>query len=65
NPDAVRVVLAEVIGVTTVTVLLIAVAYPLIRRGAIAWARVVLGGRRQLATFVALLLAVPIGLIAI
>ena len=35
NADAVRVVLAEVIGVSVVTVLLLAVAYPLIRRGAI------------------------------
>ena len=31
NPDAVRVVLAEVIGVSTFTVLLLAVAYPLVR----------------------------------
>ena len=65
NADAVRVVLAEVIGVSVVTVALLAVAYPLIRGGAIAWARFVLGTRRHLAGFLAVLLAAPIGLIAI
>jgi Na+/phosphate symporter len=65
NADAVRVVLAEVIGVTVVTVALLAVAYPLVRRGAIAWAHLVLDRRSHLAAFVAVLLAVPVGLIAI
>lgn len=65
NADAVRVVLAEVIGVSVVTVLLLAVAYPLVRRGAVAWARLVLRSRRHLGTFVAALLAVPIALIAV
>ena len=64
NADAVRVVLAEVIGVSIVTVALLAVAYPLIRRGAISWARIVLGSRRTLATFVVVLFAIPIALIA-
>lgn len=64
NADAVRVVLAEVLGVSVVTVLLLAVAYPLIRRGAIAWAQLVLGSRRNLAVFMGCLFVVPIGLIA-
>ena len=63
NPDAVRVVLAEVIGVSTFTVLLLAVAYPLVRRGSIAWARFTLTSRAHLAGFVAVLLATPILLI--
>jgi Na+/phosphate symporter len=65
NPDAVRVVLAEVIGVGVVTVLLLAVAYPLIRRSAISWATFVLSSRRHLAGFVVVLFAIPIALIAI
>lgn len=65
NSDAVRVVLAEVIGVSVVTIALLAVAYPLIRRGAIAWARFVLGSRRHLASFVGVLLAIPLALIAV
>jgi hypothetical protein len=65
NADAVRVVLAEVIGVGVVTVALLAVAYPAIRRGAIGWARVVLARRRNLATFVLVLFAIPVALIAI
>lgn len=63
NADAVRVVLAEVIGVAAVTVVLLAVAYPLIRRGAIAWAQVVLRSRRNLATFMGALFFVPVGLV--
>ena len=65
NADAVRVVLAEVAGVSAVTILLLAAAYPLIRRGAIAWAHVVLGSRRHLAAFVAVLLLTPMALIAV
>lgn len=63
NPDAVRVVLAEVIGVSTFTVALLAVAYPLVRRGSIAWARFTLTSRTHLAGFVAALLLTPILLI--
>ena len=63
NADAVRVVMAEVIGVSTVTVLLLAVAYPLIRRGAIGWAQFVLSSRQHLGAFVVLLFLIPIGLI--
>lgn len=65
NADAVRVVLAEVIGVSVVTVLLLAVAYPLIRRGAIGWAQIVLRSRRHLGAFMAVLFLVPIALIVV
>lgn len=65
NPDAVRVVLAEVIGVGLFTVVLLAVAYPLVRRGSIAWAHVVLRSRRNLGTFAAALLLAPVLLIAL
>lgn len=63
NADAVRVVLAEVIGVSTVTVLLLAVAYPLVRKGSIRWAHFTLSSRAHLATFVAVLLVAPVLLI--
>jgi hypothetical protein len=65
NADAVRVVLAEAAGVTVVTLALLALAYPLVRHGAVGWARFVLGSRRHLAGFVALLLLVPVALIAV
>lgn len=64
NADAVRVVLAEVIGVSTFTVLLLAVAYPLVRRGSIRWARFTLSSRAHLTGFVVVLLATPLLLIA-
>jgi solute carrier family 34 (sodium-dependent phosphate cotransporter) len=65
NADAVRVVLAEVIGVGVFTVALLALAYPVVRSGSIAWARVVLASRRNLATFAAALLVAPVVLIAL
>ncbi len=65
NADAVRVVLAEVIGVSLFTIVLLAVAYPLVRRSAIAWAQLVLSRRSHLAGFVAVLLFTPMVLIAI
>jgi solute carrier family 34 (sodium-dependent phosphate cotransporter) len=64
NPDAVRVVLAAVIGVGTVTVLLLALAYPVLKAAAIAWAKLVLRRRRRLLAFMAMLVVVPVGLIA-
>jgi hypothetical protein len=65
NADAVRVVLAEVVGVTAFTLLLLAVAYPLVRRGSISWARFVLSSSRHLAAFAAVLLVAPVLLIAV
>jgi hypothetical protein len=65
NEDAVRVVLAEVVGVSAFTLVLLAVAYPLVRSGSIAWARFVLSSRTHLAGFAAALLVMPVVLIAI
>ncbi len=65
NADAVRVVLAEVIGVTAFTLLLLGVAYPAVRAGSIRWARFVLSSRTHLAGFVAALLVAPVVLIVI
>jgi Na+/phosphate symporter len=65
NPDAVRVVLAEVAGVSALTLVLLAVAYPLVRRGSISWARFVLSTRTHLAGFVAVLVLVPVALILV
>ena len=65
NADAVRVVLAEVVGVGIVTILLLALAYPLVRRGSIAWAQLVLSSRAHLGGFVVALVALPVVLIAI
>lgn len=64
NPDAVRVVLAAVIGVGSVTVLLLALAYPLVKRGAIAFATLVLRRRQRLLAFLTALVIVPLSLIA-
>jgi hypothetical protein len=64
NAVAVRVVLAEAIGVAVVTVLLLAIAYPQIQAGAIAWAKFVLKRRRHLLGFIAMLVLIPVGLIA-
>lgn len=65
NADAVRVVLAEVIGVSTVTLLLLAVAYPAVRMGSIRWARFTLSSRAHLAGFVAVLVVSPVLLILV
>jgi hypothetical protein len=65
NADAVRVVLAEVIGVGVVTVLLLAVAYPMVRSASIAWARLVLHRPRNLGAFVVALLLAPVALILV
>lgn len=65
NPDAVRVVVAGIVGVAVVTVGILAAAYPLLRRGSIAWARIVLTSRRNLGLFTASLLVLPVLLIAV
>ena len=65
NADAVRVVLAEVIGVGVVTVLLLAIAYPMVRSASIAWARLVLHRPRNLGAFVVALLLAPVALIVL
>ena len=65
NADAVRVVLAEVAGVTAFTMVLLALAYPAVRQGSISWARFVLSSGRHLAGFAAVLLVTPLLLIAV
>jgi len=65
NADAVRVVVAEIVGVGSFTIVLLAIAYPLVRRVSIAWARFVLTRPSRLAGFVAVLVLVPLALIAL
>src|SRR3546814_16474929 len=60
NADAVRVVIAEVVGVSAFTLLLLAVAYPAVRAASITWAKLVLKTRTHLATFVAALVLTPV-----
>jgi len=63
NQDAVRVVLAVTVSVTVWTLLLLAFAYPLVRRGCLAFARWALQSKVHLAGFVGGLFAVPVLLI--
>ena len=63
NPDAVRVVIAEVLGVGVWTILLLAVAYPLVRRIALRVTSKVLSSQRRLLVFLAVLFSVPVLLI--
>jgi sodium-dependent phosphate cotransporter len=65
NQDGVRVVLAITASVSVWTVVLLAVAYPLLRRGALGATRRVLESRHRLGAFVAILFAVPLTLIAL
>lgn len=65
NPVASRVVLAEVLGVGVWTVLLLALFYPTVRRGCLGVSRATLRSVPRLATFLVVLFAVPITLIAI
>lgn len=65
NQDAVRVVAAVTLGVTAWTVLLLLLAYPLLRRVCLSIARRALQSQRRLTAFVLALVGVPIVLIAI
>lgn len=65
NQDAVRVVAAVTLAVATVTVVLLAFAFPLLRRVCLGVAGRVLGSPARLAAFVVVLFAVPLTLIAI
>lgn len=64
DQDAVRVVVAVTLAVTVWTVLLLAFAYPVLRRVCLGFARTILASKVRLSTFVGLLLAVPLTLIA-
>jgi hypothetical protein len=65
NQDAVRVVAAVTAGVTAWTLLLLAVAFPVLRAACLGIARAALHSQRRLAAFALALLGVPILLIAV
>jgi sodium-dependent phosphate cotransporter len=65
NPVASRVVLAEVLGVTVWTRLLIGLFYPAVRAGCLGVARTTLRSRGRLALFIAVLFTMPLILIAV
>jgi Rrf2 family protein len=65
NQDAVRVVFAVTVTVTVWTLCILTFAYPLLRRVCLGAARRALMSRARLATFVGILFAIPIALIAI
>ena len=65
NQDAVRVVVAVTLAVSVWTLVLLAFAYPALRRGLLGVARLALESRTRLAAFAAALFVVPVVLIAI
>jgi len=65
NQDAVRAVVAVTVSVTVWTLLLLAFAYPLVRRLCLGTARRALESRRRLAAFGVVLFAVPLALIVV
>jgi solute carrier family 34 (sodium-dependent phosphate cotransporter) len=65
SPAAVRIVLAEVIGTTIISVLLLAFFYPQVRRGIWKFQRQVVKSRPRLAMFTAALFVTPIAIIGI
>jgi solute carrier family 34 (sodium-dependent phosphate cotransporter) len=65
NPDAARVVLAELVGVTAWTVVLIGFMYPAVRRSALRIAGATVASRSRLAVSIAGLFTVPLILVAV
>jgi hypothetical protein len=65
NADAVRVVIAVTVSVSAWTLLLLAFAYPLLRRTCLELARHSLASRSRLAGFVAVMFTIPVVLIAV
>jgi Na+/phosphate symporter len=65
NPDAARVVLAEMVGVTAWTLGLIGFMYPTVRQAALRIARTVLATRTRLAVSIAALFTVPLLLVVV
>jgi solute carrier family 34 (sodium-dependent phosphate cotransporter) len=65
SPAAVRIVLAEVIGTTTVSVILLAFFYPQVRRAIWKFQRQVVKSRPRLAAFTAALFLTPLAIIGI
>jgi solute carrier family 34 (sodium-dependent phosphate cotransporter) len=64
NQDAVRVVVAVATAVSVWTLAVLVLAYPLVRRACLGIASRALRSPRRLAVFVAVLFAIPLGLIA-
>lgn len=65
SQDAVRVVVAVTVAVTVWTLLLLVLAYPLLRRLILGTARRILRSQARLAAFAACLLLVPLVLVAV
>ena len=65
SPAAVRIVLAEVIATSILSVILLAFFYPQIRRGIWRFQRMMVKSRPRLAAFTAALFAVPIAVILV
>jgi sodium-dependent phosphate cotransporter len=65
NPDAARVVLAEMVGVTAWTLILLGFMYPTVRSSALRIARTVLASRPRLAVSLVALFSVPLFLVVI
>lgn len=65
NPDASRVVLAEMLGVGAWTLVLIGLIYPAVRTTALGVARSTVSSRPRLALFLAVLFAVPLALVVV
>ncbi|MEX0985723.1 MAG: hypothetical protein WD096_11845 [Actinomycetota bacterium] len=63
NPDAARIVLAEAIGVTIISLLILAFFYRPVKRSVLALEDSLVSDNRRLAVFVAILFVVPIALI--
>jgi hypothetical protein len=65
SPAAVRIVLAEVIGTTILSVTLLAFFYPQVRRGVWKFQRQMIKNRLRLAAFTAALFIAPLAIIVI
>ena len=62
---AVRIVLAGIVGTTVVSVLLLALVYPQVRRGIWKFQRQMVGSRARLGAFTAGLFLVPLAIVAV
>lgn len=65
SPEAVRIVLAGIVGTTIVSVALLATVYPQMRRGIWRFQRQMVKSRPRLAVFTGLLFGIPLALIAV
>jgi Na+/phosphate symporter len=65
NADASRVVLAELVGVSAWTLVLLGLMYPTVRSTCLTVARRTLSSRRGLAVFIAVLFSVPLALVLV